>query len=285
MAVGYWSKEETSKLISIWSDDAVQAQLEGCRRNSEVYRKIAKELTEAGYTRTMEQCRDKMKKLRAEYKKIKDKRNETGQGRYPEWDYFDAMDDVMGHKPATQPPVIVDSCNYLDDQQSQWSPGMLDNPSTSSLSTTDDGGQSGSGGTEQSVEQRSNQSDRSSPAQVTSKSTKKRKRSKFDVAGDLMDRLLGMQEKSEKMMVEMEEKRVRLEEKQMELDAAMRREEREYHLKLMSMMTRNPVPSPVMPPPIVPSYSMHRYPYSHGFDGQAATLDGTFDPDATQDGL
>ena len=63
---GFWSKEETFKLISLWSDDTVQAQLEGCRRNSEVYTRIAKELTEAGYARTMEQCRDKMKKLRAE---------------------------------------------------------------------------------------------------------------------------------------------------------------------------------------------------------------------------
>jgi len=173
MAVGYWSKEETLRLIGIWSDDAIQAQLEGCRRNSEVYRKIAKELTEVGYTRTMELCRDKMKKLRVEYKKIKDKRKETGQGRYPEWDYFDAMDEVMGHKPATQPPVIVDSGNYLDEQSSQWSPDMLDNPSSSSFS---DGSQSSSAGTEQSTESpRESQSGRVSPTQVTSKSAKQRK--------------------------------------------------------------------------------------------------------------
>ena len=137
------------KLISLWSDDTVQAQLEGCRRNSEVYKKIAKELTEVGYARIVEQCRDKMKNLRAEYKKIKDKWNETGQGCYPEWDFFDVMDKVLGHKPATQPPVIVDSCNYSDEQQSQWSPDILDNPSSGSLSTYEDGGQSSSASTEQ----------------------------------------------------------------------------------------------------------------------------------------
>ena len=48
MAADYWSKEETFKLITIWSDDTIQAQLEGCIRNSDVYRKIAKELTEEG---------------------------------------------------------------------------------------------------------------------------------------------------------------------------------------------------------------------------------------------
>ena len=49
----------------------MQVQFEGCRRNCEVYRKIAKELTEAGYTRAMEQFCDKIKKLRAECKKKK----------------------------------------------------------------------------------------------------------------------------------------------------------------------------------------------------------------------
>ena len=41
----------------------------------------------------------------------------------------------MGHKPATQPPVIVDSGNYLDEQQSQWSQDMLDNPPSNTLSS------------------------------------------------------------------------------------------------------------------------------------------------------
>jgi len=43
-----------------------------CRRNREVYAKITHELVDAGYTRSFEQCRDKMKKVRGEYKKIKD---------------------------------------------------------------------------------------------------------------------------------------------------------------------------------------------------------------------
>ena len=187
MAAGYWSKEETLKLISIWNDDTVQAQLEGCRRNSDVYRKIAKELTEMGYTRTLEQCRDKMKKLKAKYKKVKDKRSKTGQVRYPEWNFFDAMDNVLGHKPATQPPAVVDSGNYLDDhdQQSQWSPEIVENPSSNhSVSTSDDGAALSSVSTERSTDSQSNQSDRLSQAEATSKPTsKKRKRSKFEVAG------------------------------------------------------------------------------------------------------
>ena len=41
---------------------------------------------------------------------------ETGQGRYPEWDYYDVMSDVLEHKPSTQPEVVVDT---LADSQVQ----------------------------------------------------------------------------------------------------------------------------------------------------------------------
>ena len=80
-----------------------------------------------------------MKKLKAKYKKIKNKRNEMSQDCYPEWHYFDAMDNMLEHKAATQPLVVIDSGNYLDGQQSQWSSEILGNPlSNRSVSTFDE---------------------------------------------------------------------------------------------------------------------------------------------------
>ena len=108
MAVA-WSRDEVLKLIELWGDGSIQAQLEGCKRNQEVYDKIAADLRDAGFERTGKQCQDKIKKLKGEYRKIKDKRNKTGEGRFPEWDYFDTMDEILGHRPATQPPVVVNS--------------------------------------------------------------------------------------------------------------------------------------------------------------------------------
>jgi len=106
MAVVNWSRDEVYKLISLWSKDAIKEQLEGCRRNSQVYKKIADRLCEAGFSCTFEQCREKMKKLKGEHKKVKDKCNETGQGCFPEWEFYDALDGVMGHKHSTDPPVV-----------------------------------------------------------------------------------------------------------------------------------------------------------------------------------
>ena len=56
MASGNWSDEETFKLIELWGDDRILAQLEGCKRNKEVYKKIAGGMVEAGHeknSRTM----------------------------------------------------------------------------------------------------------------------------------------------------------------------------------------------------------------------------------------
>ena len=103
------SRSEVLKLIELWGDSAIQAQLEGCKRNQDVYDKISSDLHDTSFERTGKQCREKIKKLKGEYRKIKDKRNETGEERLPEWDYFDSMDVILGHRPATQPPVIVNS--------------------------------------------------------------------------------------------------------------------------------------------------------------------------------
>ena len=56
------------------------------------------------------------RKLNLEYRKIKDGRNKTGTGR-KEWRFFDAMDDVLGHKPATQLPVVIESGEATTDEQ------------------------------------------------------------------------------------------------------------------------------------------------------------------------
>jgi len=56
MAAVNWTLEEVFKLISIWIDTTIQEQLDGCRRNSPVSKKIADELYSAGFAQTFEQC-------------------------------------------------------------------------------------------------------------------------------------------------------------------------------------------------------------------------------------
>ena len=234
-----WSKPEILKLIEIWSNDALQAQLEGCRRNQDVYERIARELTEAGFERTYQQCRDKLKKLKGDYRKIKDKRGKTGEGRYPEWDYFDAMDAVLGHKPATEPTVTIDTLRDASEEIPDHS--TLDTSTSSVTSETPD---------EENGE---------SSASTVSTQRKKIKRSRAEtIANEITDKLLDMQSQSDQLMIALEEKRLKFEEKQMEQDAQLRREEREFQMTMMQMMMGHNLrrPSPYSygnPAPFVPS--------------------------------
>ena len=103
-----WSDEETFKLIELWSEDYVQEQLNISKRNAHIFEKLASQMKDAGFDRSATQCSNKIKKLRAEYRKRKDKKKNTGEGNKP-WVFFEAMDGILGHRPATCPPVIIDS--------------------------------------------------------------------------------------------------------------------------------------------------------------------------------
>ena len=103
-----WSDPETLKLIKLWSDDDVQCQLEGSKRNRAVFESISRGLNEAGFERSANQSCEKIKKLKVEYKKVKDNNNQTGNNRKM-CKFFDKLDNVLGSKPATRPPILVDS--------------------------------------------------------------------------------------------------------------------------------------------------------------------------------
>ena len=76
-----WTDREVFRLIDCWSEEGIQEQLEGSRRNKHVYDKLSRSLAEHDIEKTGEQCRTKVKKLRQECKKIKDNHNLTGCGR------------------------------------------------------------------------------------------------------------------------------------------------------------------------------------------------------------
>ena len=79
--------------------------------------------------------------MKQEYKKIKDKLNKTGESgrkRLMSWDFFDPLDGILGHKPATHPPVVVDSLEEIADGNESNSEEVLDSVDVE----TDNGGSS-----------------------------------------------------------------------------------------------------------------------------------------------
>ena len=47
-----WTEPEILKLIELWSEDDVQSQLEGCKRNRAVFESISLRISDAGFERT-----------------------------------------------------------------------------------------------------------------------------------------------------------------------------------------------------------------------------------------
>ena len=62
-------------------------------------------MKDAGFDRTATQCSNK---LRGEYRKKEDKKHQTGESNSP-WTFFEALDSILGHRPATCPPTTIDS--------------------------------------------------------------------------------------------------------------------------------------------------------------------------------
>ncbi|MBN3273278.1 ZSC32 protein, partial [Polyodon spathula] len=96
-----WKNEETTLLLSVWADSEIQKQLMSAMRNIRVYEKIAKVLADNGFTRTPQQCRDKIKKLRVHYKNIKGSNNRKGNSRKT-FLYYEQMDSVLGSRPVNE---------------------------------------------------------------------------------------------------------------------------------------------------------------------------------------
>ena len=105
-----WQEEETIKLLDLWSEESVQALLEGCTRNKIIYDKLAEDMAGYGYTRTGRQCRERIKKLKKDYKKTKDNLKQTGNGnRRKQCKFFDKLNEILGERPSIKHPVVIDS--------------------------------------------------------------------------------------------------------------------------------------------------------------------------------
>ncbi|XP_030056671.1 1-aminocyclopropane-1-carboxylate synthase-like protein 1 isoform X1 [Microcaecilia unicolor] len=93
-----WSDPEVVELLQLWADDSVQMELESCLRNQHVFNRIAEVLREKGIHRTGDQCREKIKKMKLEYRRIKDNHKTLRGGRT--WKFFDVMDRVLTNRPS-----------------------------------------------------------------------------------------------------------------------------------------------------------------------------------------
>ncbi|XP_033973077.1 uncharacterized protein LOC117471977 [Trematomus bernacchii] len=95
-----WSVDEVTTFLHLIADDKIQRELDGTTRNLKVFQEVSALLSVRGYSRTFQQCRDKLKKLKSEYRAVKDHNGRSGSDRRS-WKWFDLMDDIYGHRPSS----------------------------------------------------------------------------------------------------------------------------------------------------------------------------------------
>ena len=232
-------------------------------QNKHVYDKIFKELEKSGFEKSGTQCRDKIKKLKGEYKKIKDSNRPTGTGR-KSGKYFDKLNEILGNKPATMPYAVVDTSADHDAQDSDVESGLTGTKegetTSSSMQHCNEGQHSGSNGNDESEQNDvSNTSCTSSctDSDTSNKRKRPKKIDKVDKITSIIDKMVQLQEASDKMFCTIEEKRLKLEEEAMRMEEARqketweredrkRKEEQEFQLKMMQIMcsSRSPIQSP-----------------------------------------
>ena len=280
-----WIDEETLKLIELWGDEQIQALLEGCTRNRHVYEKIAEGMKEAGYERSGVQCRDKIKKLRGEYRKIKDNNNETGRNR-KNWKFYDPLNEILGSRPATQPAVVIDSLQEVEEvmmkcneekgeersAEGRTSEGESDKGGMGQGSFAEDEGETelGKETCDAEKEPQGEQKEVGDVAKGTNKRKRRTKEDKFERAlQTVVDKVTLVQKESDMLFLKLEEKRMKFDERMMEMEdrrlredkervECQRREDRDFQMRMMMMMQHSRAPPP--PPPHFPprlNYSFH----------------------------
>ena len=104
-----WADDEVLTLIKVWGNDKIQKELDGATRNKVIFAKISEEMKKEGYNRDWQQCRGKIKNLKGEYRVVKDHNSGSGRGRKT-CKFFSELDEILGCRPASIPPVVLESC-------------------------------------------------------------------------------------------------------------------------------------------------------------------------------
>ena len=240
-------------LITIWADEEIQSLLESSRRNASIYERISREMEEAGYSRNPNQCKEKIRKLKTKYKKLKDGHDVSGNNR-DNWPFYDRMDRVLGSRHSVQPPTIIDTSDgglrnndgndsEEESTQDQPSPVLFSTPHTSTPQILDHTSSSDAPTTSNPTPVVANRtvSPTTDPISIsinpsvaslpTISSTSSRKRQKgkspnkvktlrsksrkVDVLDKAMERIAKLQEESDERFLAMEEKRLQIERQMM----------------------------------------------------------------------
>ncbi|XP_034006673.1 uncharacterized protein LOC117498584 [Trematomus bernacchii] len=118
-SVERWTDDDVSALLDIYADDAIQALQLKAVSNAKMYECISQELADIGIIHGAKSCRDKIKKLKQDFKKIKDHNNKSGNGRKTS-KWYDRLNALLGHRPSFR-----GTAETIDSSTAAWEDAMV----------------------------------------------------------------------------------------------------------------------------------------------------------------
>ena len=105
-------------MLTLWANPAVQEELLLNVRNNQVYTDLSAKLASLGFNKTPRKCREKIKKLKSEYKRVKSSRHRGGgiSSRTSVW--YAIMDEVLSSKAAAARRSETTEASLLSQPQS-----------------------------------------------------------------------------------------------------------------------------------------------------------------------
>ncbi|XDV25761.1 hypothetical protein PO909_029621 [Leuciscus waleckii] len=105
-----WPVDEVQTFLLLVAEERT---LDGVTGTEKVFQEVAQLLAAHGYHQTYKQCRDKLKKLKSDYRTIKDHNGRSGANRRT-WKWFDQIDAstpqmVIAASPPARPPTPATS--------------------------------------------------------------------------------------------------------------------------------------------------------------------------------
>ncbi|XP_071445180.1 zinc finger and SCAN domain-containing protein 29-like [Hetaerina americana] len=108
-----WCLAETQLLIDLWSENSTINEQDGTCRNAAVYLNIAKQLEDSGFHRTTAQIRDRMKRLKRDYREVVDNNNKPEAAGRKTCHFFYELDRIFGRGTFSNSNVEHDNSTSL----------------------------------------------------------------------------------------------------------------------------------------------------------------------------
>ncbi|XP_039365638.1 trihelix transcription factor DF1-like [Mauremys reevesii] len=102
-----WSLEHSQILVNLWCEASKTVDFSKSTRNDHLYQQISKKLAALQIFRTSDQCRERIKRLKREYRKTRDKNRSSGNSPMT-CPFYDDFDRVLSSVPSTEPTVLHD---------------------------------------------------------------------------------------------------------------------------------------------------------------------------------